>query len=104
MVFLERAITSFLLTGSDNFVKLFYSVDEAALNTIPLPMTHRQLGKSYLGVLNCDSGSVSLLDTPFSDLSNVVSIRMTEAARALYFSFCFMHVLWCVNFSVCWWL
>jgi hypothetical protein len=39
MVFLERAITSFLLTGSDNFVKLFYSVDEAALNTIPLPMT-----------------------------------------------------------------
>jgi len=35
--------------------------------------TYRQLGRSYLGVLNCDSGSVSLLDTPFSDLSNVVA-------------------------------
>uniref|UniRef100_M8BWC4 Dipeptidyl peptidase family member 6 n=1 Tax=Aegilops tauschii TaxID=37682 RepID=M8BWC4_AEGTA len=32
-----------------------------------------QLGKSYLGVLDCDSGSVSLLDIPFSDLSNVVT-------------------------------
>ncbi|VAH55205.1 unnamed protein product [Triticum turgidum subsp. durum] len=36
-------------------------------------LTYRQLGRSYLGVLNCDSGSVSLLDTPFSDLSNVVA-------------------------------
>ncbi|KAM3209124.1 hypothetical protein ACQJBY_063674 [Aegilops geniculata] len=35
--------------------------------------TYRQLGKSYLGVLDCDSGSVSLLDIPFSDLSNVVT-------------------------------
>uniref|UniRef100_A0A453R3U9 Peptidase S9 prolyl oligopeptidase catalytic domain-containing protein n=1 Tax=Aegilops tauschii subsp. strangulata TaxID=200361 RepID=A0A453R3U9_AEGTS len=36
-------------------------------------MSRRQLGKSYLGVLDCDSGSVSLLDIPFSDLSNVVT-------------------------------
>ncbi|XP_047075578.1 uncharacterized protein LOC124685287 [Lolium rigidum] len=35
--------------------------------------TYRQLGRSYLGVLNCDSGSASLLDTPFSDLYNVVT-------------------------------
>ncbi|KAF7094426.1 hypothetical protein CFC21_096736 [Triticum aestivum] len=35
--------------------------------------TYRQLGKSYIGVLDCDSGSVSLLDIPFSDLSNVVT-------------------------------
>uniref|UniRef100_A0A8I6Y5F6 Peptidase S9 prolyl oligopeptidase catalytic domain-containing protein n=1 Tax=Hordeum vulgare subsp. vulgare TaxID=112509 RepID=A0A8I6Y5F6_HORVV len=35
--------------------------------------TYRRLGRSYLGVLDCDSGSVSLLDIPFSDLSNVVT-------------------------------
>uniref|UniRef100_R7WEB2 Dipeptidyl peptidase family member 6 n=1 Tax=Aegilops tauschii TaxID=37682 RepID=R7WEB2_AEGTA len=34
---------------------------------------NRQRGTSYLGVLDCDSGLVSLLDTPFSDLSNVVA-------------------------------
>ncbi|TKW20292.1 hypothetical protein SEVIR_4G076900v4 [Setaria viridis] len=33
----------------------------------------RQQGRSYLGVLECDSGSISLLDIPFSDLSNVVA-------------------------------
>lgn len=37
-------------------------------------MSHRQHGRSYLGVLDSDIGSVSLLDTPFTDLSNVVSI------------------------------
>jgi hypothetical protein len=36
-------------------------------------MSHRQHGRSYLGVLDSDIGSVSLLDTPFTDLSNVVT-------------------------------
>ncbi|XP_004964876.1 uncharacterized protein LOC101764724 isoform X2 [Setaria italica] len=35
--------------------------------------SYRQQGRSYLGVLDCDSGSVSMLDIPFSDLSNVVA-------------------------------
>ncbi|CAL5037490.1 unnamed protein product [Urochloa decumbens] len=35
--------------------------------------TYRQRGRSYLGVLECDSGSISPLDIPFSDLSNVVA-------------------------------
>uniref|UniRef100_A0A0E0L9B2 Peptidase S9 prolyl oligopeptidase catalytic domain-containing protein n=1 Tax=Oryza punctata TaxID=4537 RepID=A0A0E0L9B2_ORYPU len=34
---------------------------------------YRQHGRSYLGVLDSDIGSVSLLDTPFTDLSNVVT-------------------------------
>jgi hypothetical protein len=50
-------------------------------------MSHRQLRKSYLGVLNCDSGSVSFLDTPFSDLSNVVSIRMTVRVPSIWVFF-----------------
>jgi hypothetical protein len=84
---LERAITSFLLTGSDNFLKLVYSVNKSIFKyhpMIPVPMLLRQLGRSYLGVLNFDSGSASLLDTPFSDLYNVVSIRMTEAVCPLF--------------------
>ncbi|GJN00333.1 hypothetical protein PR202_ga17757 [Eleusine coracana subsp. coracana] len=36
-------------------------------------LSYRQRGRSYLGVLDCGSGSVSLLDIPFSDLSNVVA-------------------------------
>ncbi|GJN29299.1 hypothetical protein PR202_gb17515 [Eleusine coracana subsp. coracana] len=36
-------------------------------------LSYRQRGRSYLGVLDCGSGSVSLLDIPFSDLSNVVT-------------------------------
>nr|CAB3467467.1 unnamed protein product [Digitaria exilis] len=36
--------------------------------------TYRQQGRSYLGVLECDSGSISLLDIPFSDLSNLVAV------------------------------
>ncbi|KAL5200706.1 hypothetical protein ABZP36_021909 [Zizania latifolia] len=35
--------------------------------------SYRKHGRSYIGVLNSDSGSVSLLDIPFSDLSNVVT-------------------------------
>jgi hypothetical protein len=36
-------------------------------------MPRRQQGRSYLGVIDYDSGSVSLLDIPFSDLSNVIA-------------------------------
>ncbi|XP_020191972.3 uncharacterized protein [Aegilops tauschii subsp. strangulata] len=42
-------------------------------NSNHIVLTYRQRGTSYLGVLDCDSGLVSLLDTPFSDLSNVVA-------------------------------
>lgn len=37
-----------------------------------ITMPYRQQGKSHLGVLDCDPGSISLLDIPFSDLSDVV--------------------------------
>ncbi|XP_062228373.1 uncharacterized protein LOC133926445 isoform X2 [Phragmites australis] len=42
-------------------------------NSNHIIFSYRQQGRSYLGVLDCDSGSVSLLDIPFSDLSNVVT-------------------------------
>nr|CAB3467468.1 unnamed protein product [Digitaria exilis] len=42
-------------------------------NSNHIIFSYRQQGRSYLGVLDCDSGSVSLLDIPFSDLSNVVA-------------------------------
>jgi hypothetical protein len=44
--------------------------------TIAITMPPRQQGRSYLGVLDCDSGSVSMLDIPFSDLSNVVRVQI----------------------------
>lgn len=42
-------------------------------NSDHLVFSYRQQGKSHLGVLDCDSGSISLLDIPFSDLSDVVA-------------------------------
>ncbi|XP_008658746.1 uncharacterized isoform X1 [Zea mays] len=40
-------------------------------NSDHIVFSYRQQGKSHLGVLDCDSGSISLLDIPFSDLSDV---------------------------------
>lgn len=42
-------------------------------NSDHIVFSYRQQGKSHLGVLDCDSGSISLLDIPFSDLSDVVA-------------------------------
>jgi hypothetical protein len=70
MIFLEAAITSFSLTGVD--IVNFYLLLLISLNGILITVPRRQRGRSYLGVLDCDSGSFSLLDIPFSDLSNVV--------------------------------
>jgi hypothetical protein len=70
MIFLEAAITSFSLTGVD--IVNFYLLLLISLNGILITVPRRQQGRSYLGVLDCDSGSFSLLDIPFSDLSNVV--------------------------------
>lgn len=42
-------------------------------NSNHIIFSYRQQGRSYIGVLDCDSGSVTLLDIPFSDLSNVVA-------------------------------
>ncbi|CAO1947684.1 unnamed protein product [Urochloa humidicola] len=42
-------------------------------NSNHIIFSYRQQGRSYLGVVDCDSGSVSLLDIPFSDLSNMVA-------------------------------
>ncbi|KAL6861819.1 hypothetical protein ACP4OV_017519 [Aristida adscensionis] len=42
-------------------------------NSNHIIFSYRQQGRSYLGVLDCDSDSVSVLEIPFSDLSNVVA-------------------------------
>ncbi|PAN24796.1 hypothetical protein PAHAL_4G252900 [Panicum hallii] len=42
-------------------------------NSNHIIFSYRQQGRSYLGVIDYDSGSVSLLDIPFSDLSNVIA-------------------------------
>ena len=64
-------------------------------------MPRRQQGRSYLGVLDCDSRSVSLLDIPFSDLSNVVCIQiLITSLKILVYLFVLWSIYWLVTCSI----
>ena len=70
-------------------------------------MPRRQQGRSYLGVLDCDSGSVSLLDIPFSDLSNVVCIQILITSLKILVYLFVLYILACylLDLAGCWrWL
>jgi len=70
-------------------------------STIEIIMPRRQQGRSYLGVLDCDSHSVSLLDIPFSDLSNVVCIKILNTSlKILVYLFVLWSIYWLVTCSI----
>jgi len=60
-------------------------------------MPRRQQGRSYLGVLDCDSRSVSLLDIPFSDLSNVVCIQILITSLKILVYLFVLYILACCS-------
>ena len=76
-------------------------------STIEIIMPCRQQGRSYLGVLDCDSRSVSLLDIPFSDLSNVVCIQILITSLKILVYLFVLYILACylLDLAGCWrWL
>lgn len=95
MIFLETATTLFSVIGIDNIEEknlccfCLWDIFNSSW-TIMITMPCRQQGKSHLGVLDCDSGSISLLDIPFSDLSDVVRDKIfiaTLKTWGVYVSF-----------------
>lgn len=61
---------------------------------------HRQKGRSYLGILDTNKSTLSILETPFTDLRNIVMLRPFWLALCGFFSsiHCRKISLYSVNF------
>ena len=74
---MTQVTKSFVVTGFDIACACYVcaSITVYCLSIVKLLFSSRQNGRSYVGVLDHDSGSFSTIDIPFSAVTNIVRTK-----------------------------